>query len=388
MKTKICGSMDVSNDYKSWIVALKDKVRSSQIKAAIAVNSALIAFYWELGRMISEKENVWGSKLLERVAKDLKDEFPEMTGFSVRNLKYCRTFYKFYTTAIGQQAVALIEMPNDEAVKSSQQSNSAVINRDESKREVFENKKITIVQQLVAQIPWGHNIFIFTRSNDLNEALYYVRKTMENNWSRDVLDLQIKSNLYSREGKSINNFESTLPKPLSDLANQTLKDPYIFEFLSLSEKYREKDIENQLIHHISKFLLELGKGFAYVGNQYLIKVAENEYYIDLLFYHIKLKCYIVVELKNTRFIPEFAGKLNFYLSAVDSLVKEEADNPTIGMLLCKNKNNLEVEFALRDMKKPIGVSEIKLVESLPENLKSSLPTIEEIEREFKTDNFG
>lgn len=380
--------MDVSNDYKSWIVALKDKVRSSQIKAAIAVNSALIAFYWELGRMISEKENVWGSKLLERVAKDLKEEFPEMTGFSVRNLKYCRTFYKFYTTAIGQQAVALIEMPNDEAVKSSQQSNSAVINRDESKREVFENKKITIVQQLVAQIPWGHNIFIFTRSNDLNEALYYVRKTMENNWSRDVLDLQIKSNLYSREGKSINNFESTLPKPLSDLANQTLKDPYIFEFLSLSEKYREKDIENQLIHHISKFLLELGKGFAYVGNQYLIKVADNEYYIDLLFYHIKLKCYIVVELKNTRFIPEFAGKLNFYLSAVDSLVKEEADNPTIGMLLCKNKNNLEVEFALRDMKKPIGVSEIKLVESLPENLKSSLPTIEEIEREFKTDNFG
>lgn len=244
------------------------------------------------------------------------------------------------------------------------------------------------MQQLVAQIPWGHNIFIFTRSNDLNEALYYVRKTMENNWSRDVLDLQIKSNLYSREGKSINNFESTLPKPLSDLANQTLKDPYIFEFLSLSEKYREKDIENQLIHHISKFLLELGKGFAYVGNQYLIKVADNEYYIDLLFYHIKLKCYIVVELKNTRFIPEFAGKLNFYLSAVDSLVKEEADNPTIGMLLCKNKNNLEVEFALRDMKKPIGVSEIKLVESLPENLKSSLPTIEEIEREFKTDNFG
>lgn len=358
--------MEIENtEYKNWLVALKSKIRSTQIKAAIAVNSALIGFYWELGKSIGEKENVWGSKLIERVAKDLKEEFPEMKGLSRRNLFNCKQFYKFYASDLVQQAVALF----DGQVSSELQS--ATI------------EPLNNIQQLLIQIPWGHNILVFTKSKDTNEAIFYVKQTIENNWSRDILDLQIKSQLFERQGKSVNNFKNTLPEPFSDLAIQTLKDPYIFDFLSLDSKYRERDVEAQLVQHITKFLLELGKGFAFIGQQYQLVIAENDYYIDLLFYHTRLKCYIVVELKNTKFIPEFAGKLNFYLSAVDSLVKQEDDNPTIGILLCKDKNNLEAEFALRDINKPIGISELKLTENLPDNLKSSLPTIEEIELELK-----
>ncbi len=354
-----------TTEYKNWLVELKSKIRSSQIKAAIAVNSELIAFYWELGKLISEKESVWGSKLVEKVAQDLKEEFPEVKGLSRRNLFNCKQFYKFYASDLVQQAVALMEQ-----LASPELQNSS-------------NQSLNKMQQLLIQVPWGHNILIFTKSKDTNEANFYIQQTIENNWSRDILDLQIKSKLYERQGKSITNFKNTLPEPFSDLAIQTLKDPYVFDFLTLDTKYRERDIETQLVQHITKFLLELGKGFAFVGQQYHLVIAENDYYIDLLFYHTRLKCYIVVELKNTKFIPEFAGKLNFYLSAVDSLVKQDDDNPTIGILLCKDKSNLEAEFALRDINKPIGISELKLTENLPENLKSSLPTIEEIEQELK-----
>jgi predicted nuclease of restriction endonuclease-like (RecB) superfamily len=338
-------------DYKNWIQELKLKVRSAQTKAVVAVNKELILFYWELGQMISEKikQSSWGDKVLEHVSKDLKEEFPDMSGFSSRNLKYCKFFFEFYSLKNGQQLVA----PSVNEIK--------------------------FRQQLVAQIPWGHNIHIFTKCNSIEDALFYVNKTKENNWSRDVLALQIKSNLSSRIGKSITNFSDTLPMPLSDLAQQTLKDPYIFDFLQLSEGYKEKDIENQLVNHLKKFLLELGKGFAFVGQQYHIEIADKDYYIDLLFYHIKLKCYVVIELKNTIFVPEYAGKLNFYLSAIDTLIKEEDDKATIGILLCREKNNIEAEFALRDINKPMGVSEFELTQVIPENLKSSLPTIEELE---------
>ena len=348
---------NISNkDYYNWLKDLKVKIRTNQLKAILAVNATLINFYWEIGKMISEKEKVWGSKLIEQVSKDLKEEFPDLIGFSTRNLKYCKYFYDFYSAQIGQQAVAQFE-------------------RDDY-------QDIAIVQQLVAQIPWGHNIVIFTKSKVFEEAFFYLNKTIENQWSRSVLEIQIENNLYTRQGKAISNFTVTLPNSFSDLAQQTLKDPYVFNFLSLDEKFQERDIENQLIFHIQNFLLELGKGFAFVGRQYHLNISESDYYIDLLFYHIHLKCYVVIELKNNKFIPEYAGKLNFYLSAVDTLLKLPEDNPTIGLLLCKNKNNIEAEFALRDMKKPMGVSEFLLVESLPENLKSSLPTIEEIEKEL------
>lgn len=334
-----------TTEYKNWLVELKSKIRSSQIKAAIAVNSELIAFYWELGKMISEKQTAWGSKFLETLSKDLQDEFPEMKGFSVSNLKFCKLFFNYFSI------------------------------RSQVENEIAEN--------VVVKLPWGHIKLIITKIKETIEANFYIQQTIENNWSRDVLDLQIKSNLYERQGKSITNFKNTLPEPFSDLAIQTLKDPYVFDFIALDTKYRERDIENQLVQHITKFLLELGKGFAFVGQQYHLVIADNDYYIDLLFYHTRLKCYVVVELKNTKFIPEFAGKLNFYLSAVDSLVKQNDDNPTIGILLCKDKSNLEAEFALRDINKPIGISELKLTENLPDNLKSSLPTIEEIEQELK-----
>ncbi len=359
---------NLTEDYEIWLRELKKKVHSSQIKAAIAVNSALIAFYWELGKMITEKENVWGSKLISQVAKDLKTAFPDLKGLSKSNLKYCRFFFQFYS-------FSSIQRKNKEQL--------VVIGQQLVDQLQLAEKQSIILKELAFQVPWGHNIFIFTKSKDVDEALFYLHKTIENNWSRDVLDMQIKSSLYERQGKSINNFKSTLPAPFSDLANQTLKDPYIFDFLSLSEQYQEKDIEKQLVKHITKFLLELGKGFAFVGQQYELSVGDKDYYLDLLFYHTKLKCYVVIELKNTRFSPEFTGKLNFYLSAVDSLVKDDSDNPTIGILLCKDKSNIEAEFALRDMNKPIGISELKLVETLPDNLKSSLPSVEELEAELK-----
>ncbi len=339
----------IGTDYKNWLSEIKSKLRSSQIKASIAVNSALIEFYWDLGRIISQKQVTanWGDSILKQLSHDLKGEFPEMTGLSERNLKYARQFYQFYENSIGQQPVAQFR------------------------------------QQLVAQIPWGHNLLIISKSSDLQEAQFYVQQTLENNWSRDILGLQIKSGLYHRKGKSITNFKQSLPEPLSDLAQQTLNDPYIFDFLTLAPKAKERDIENQLVSHIIRFLLELGKGFAFIGQQYHLEVAKEDYYLDLLFYNIPLKCYMVVELKNTKFIPEYAGKLNFYLSAVDDLLKKADDRPTIGMLLCRDKNNIAVEYALRDMNKPIGVSEFQFTEILPEGIKNNLPSIEEIENELK-----
>ena len=245
-----------NNEYLELVNQLKDKIRSTQIKASIAVNSVLIEFYWELGKIINEKQTAWGSKFLENLSNDLQNEF-KLKGLSVRNLKYCRQFYQFYSNQIRQQ--------------------------------------------LVAQIPWGHNILIFTKSNNIEEAKFYIEHTIQNNWSRDTLALQIKSSLYKRQGRAITNFKNTLPAPLSELAQQTLKDPYVFDFMTLSDQYKEKDIENQLVTHVIKFLLELGKGFAFVGQQYHLEIADNDYYLDLLFYHIHLKCYVVIELKNTKF---------------------------------------------------------------------------------------
>lgn len=347
-----------NSEYKIWINELKKQVRSVQIKAAIAVNSELIKFYWDLGKSISEKQAEWGSKFLENLSSDLQDEFPEMKGFSVTNLKYCKLFYNYFSIRP--------QLEDDlQNIKSPQLEDDL---------------------NFVKQIPWGHIKLIINKIKNEKEAHFYIQQTIENNWSRETLALQIKTNLFERNGKVINNFKNTLPEPFSDLAEQTLKDPYVFDFLTLSIKAKEKDIENQLILHLKKFLLELGKGFAFVAQQYRFAIAENDYAIDLLFYHIRLKCYVVIELKNTKFIPEYAGKINFYLSAIDSLLKAEDDKPTIGLLLCRDKNNIEAEFALRDLNKPIGISEFQLTEILPEELKSSLPTIEEIENELKNSN--
>ena len=327
------------NDYLEWLNNLKSKIRTTQIKAALSANSELIKLYWDIGKDIFEKQEVkgWGNSIVESLSKDLKAEFPDMKGFSRRNLFYMKKFYNFYKSD-------------------------------------FEK-----VQRLVAQIPWGHNILIISKSQNINEAIFYLNETLENNWSRGILDLQIENNLFKRKGNAVTNFSDSLPKPNSDLANQTLKDPYLFDFLTLKNDADEKSIEDQLTKHITHFLLELGKGFAFIGRQYHLEIGKKDYYIDLLFYHTKLRCYVVIELKAKEFKAEYAGKLNFYLSAVDDILKSNEDNPTIGILLCKERNKIEAEYALRGMSQPIGVAEFKLSKAIPKEIKSELPTIEEIE---------
>ena len=328
-----------NNEYLKWLDNLKSRIRTSQIKAALSANSELIKLYWDIGKDIFEKQEIkgWGNSIVENLSKDLKLEFPNIKGFSRRNLFYMKKFYSFYKSD-------------------------------------FEK-----VQQLVAQIPWGHNILIISKSHNIDEAVFYLNETLENNWSRDILDMQIGSDLYKRKGNAITNFSHSLPRHNSDLANQTLKDPYLFDFLTLKKDVDEKSIEEQLTKHITHFLLELGKGFAFIGRQYHLEIGKKDYYIDLLFYHTKLRCYVVIELKAKEFRAEYAGKLNFYLSAVDETLKSQDDHPTIGILLCKERNKIEAEYALRGMSQPIGIAEFQLSKAVPKNIKSELPTIEEIE---------
>lgn len=334
----------IPEQYRSVLEQIKQRVVSAQLKATTSVNTELIRLYWEVGAAIlkRQQESAWGSQIIEKLSRDLRSAFPGMKGFSFRNVKYMVQFAK--------------EHPN-----------------------------FPFGQQAAAQIPWGHNMLLLDKISDTKTREWYIKKTIENGWSRTVLDHWIDSGLHERHGKAITNFESTLPLPQSDLAHETLKDPYSFDFLTLRERFNEKELENGLIDHIQRFLLELGAGFAYVGRQINLHIGNQDFFIDLLFYHLKLRCYVVVELKAVAFQPEHAGKMNFYLSAVDDLMKHKDDNPTIGLLLCKTKDKVIVEYALRDIKKPLGVAEYetKIVESLPNNLRGSLPTIEEIELEFE-----
>lgn len=334
----------IKNDpsYFDFIQDIKKRVQSAQIKAAVSVNQELLRLYWDMGAMIVEKQKqtAWGDGFLKQMSHDLQDDFPDMRGFSLRNLKYMRQWYSFWSDAsIGQQAVA--------------------------------------------QIPWGHNLVILSKIQDHEEALFYVQKTIENNWSRAVLTHQIEGGLFKRKGKAVTNFKATLPAPQSDLAKQTLKDPYNFDFLTIREKHDEKELENALVEQIIKFLLELGAGFSFLGRQYRLNIDGDDFYPDLLFYHVRLHCYVVVELKAVNFKPEFAGKLNFYLSAVDSILKTGQDNPSVGILICKSRKKTVVEYALRDFNKPIGVSEYMITQNLPDQFKSSIPSIEEIEAELE-----
>ena len=330
--------------YQDFIFQIKQQFKNTQIKASISVNSSLLEFYWYLGGEIvkRQQEFSWGSDFLTKLSNDLSNEFSDIKGFSKSNLQYIRRWYLFY-----------------------------------------EKLKVEQVVPLLVKIPWGHNIVIISKCKNSNEALFYINKTLENGYSRAVLIHQIESDLYKRLGKAVSNFEVKLPALQSDLAKETLKDPYCFDFLTMSEKYNEKELEDALSENITAFLLELGVGFAYISRQYKLEVDGEEFKLDMLFYHIKLRCYVVVELKVVDFKPEFAGKLNFYTSAIDETLKSELDNPTIGLLICKSKNNTVVEYTLRGMEKPLGVSEYQLSDNLPKNFKSSLPQIEEIEKELQ-----
>jgi predicted nuclease of restriction endonuclease-like (RecB) superfamily len=330
--------------YAELLGQLKERIRSAQLRAALAVNRELVLLYWQIGREIlaRQEHEGWGTKVIDRLAADLHRSFPDMTGLSPRNLKYMRAFGQAWP---------------DEA----------------------------IVQQLVAQIPWGHNVRLLDYVKDRGEREWYIRATIEHGWSRNVLVHWIESDLYERQGKARTNFEKTLPPLQSDLARETLKDPYNFEFLALAGDAEERALQKGLLEHIQQFLIELGAGFAFVGQQHRLEVGGEDFFIDLLFYHLQLRCYIVVELKTTHFKPEYAGKMNFYLSAVDDLLRHPDDKPSIGIILCKAKNQVVAEYALRDLAKPVGVSSYitKLVESLPPALRGSLPSPKELEAELK-----
>ena len=362
------------NEYKQWLADLKGKIRQSQIKAAVRVNTELLRLYWDLGHDIvaRQMEAAWGSGFFERLSKDLRSEFPEMEGFSSTNLKYCKRFYLFYT--------------QDNAIR--QQVADVIPKQVVAELQVVAPERDIIRQQLVDelethpifQISWGHHIQIFTKCKSVKEALFYVQKTIENGWSRAVLMNFMEAGLYLAQGKAQNNFSRLLPEPQSDLANQILKDPYNFDFLTLTDDYKEKELENALTTNITKFLLELGQGFAYLGRQVPLKIGETERFIDLLFYHLELRCYVVIELKAGKFQAEHVGKLGLYISAINHQRKKEGDSPTIGMIICKTKDNVEVRYSLESANQPIGISEYQLSNLLPENYKSALPSIEDIER--------
>ncbi len=336
-------STSVLAGYDELLRDLKARIEQAQVRAALAVNRELVLLYWSIGRdiLVRQQQQGWGAKVIDRLAVDLRHAFPEMKGFSPRNLKYMRAFADAYA--------------------------------DEQ-----------FVQQVAAQIPWFHNCKLLDKVRDTQEREFYIRQTIQHGWSRAVLELQIESNLYRRQGTATTNFERTLPAPQSDLARQLLKDPYNFDFLTLGEETHERDLERELVEHIRKFLLELGIGFAFIGSQYHIEVGEQDFYLDLLFYHLRLRAFVVIELKVTEFKPENAGKMNFYLSAVDDQLRHEQDQPSIGIILCKTKNKVVAEYALRDTQKLIGVSSFQLTESLPEKLQAGLPTIEDLEAELST----
>ena len=334
----------VTPEYRALLEELKGRVQSARIRTAVAATQALILLYWDIGQAIlaRQAELGWGARVVDQLAHDLRETFPDMKGLSPRNLKYMRAFAEAYP---------------DRA----------------------------IVQQLVAQLPWGHILHLLHKVKDTAAREWYIKQTIKHGWSRNVLALHTAQDDYARKGKAVTNFSHTLPAPQSDLAQNILKDPYIFDFLGLADDTREREIENALLQHLREFLIELGNGFAFVGNQYRLEIADEDYYIDLLFYHLKLRCYFVIDLKARPFAAEDAGKMNFYLNAVDDLLRHPEDQPSVGLVLCRENegsNRMLLEYALRGLKKPIGVSEYQLTRALPDDLKPSLPTVEEIEREI------
>ena len=327
-----------SGEYLAIVEQVKREIKTAQYQASVHVNTELILLYHSIGTVINEHK-AWGNKFIENLAADIRREFPASKGYSVRNLKYMAKFAQTY--------------PDRE-----------------------------FVQQVVAQIPWGHNLVLVDKVSEPEERRWYLATCQKNGWSRSVLIHQIESGLYQRQvlADKVSNFERRLPSPQSELAVQTMKDPYIFDFIPFQEDMVERDIEQALVRDVTKFLLELGTGFAFLGNQYHLNVGGDDFYIDLLFYNLNLRCYVVIELKTGEFKPEYAGQLNFYLSAVDGILKQEQDNPSIGLLLCKSKNDLVAEYSLKDMSKPIGVSAYQVTSNLPEELGKQLPSIEDIQK--------
>lgn len=346
---------------------VKLRIQTAQTRAMFSVNAELIRLYWDIGRMIEDrqKREGWGASVIPRLSAELRNELPELKGFSERNIKSMLAFYRDYPhpSEFVQQAVAQLG--------TAEISPQAVA-------------KIQPEDSLLWSVPWGHHVHLMTKVKDVSIRRWYMEQTLANGWSRNVLTLMIESDAHRRTGKAVSNFDQQLPAPQSDLVRQTLKDPYIFDFLTLDEPFHERELETELVRHLEKFLLELGQGFAFVGRQYRVTIGEDDFYIDLLFYHLRLRAFVVIDLKTGPFKPEYAGKLNFYCNVVNDQLRHEQDHPTIGLILCQTKDNVLAEYALTGIDKPIGVSSYELTRALPKSLQSALPTVEQIEAELST----
>ena len=349
--------MLADKEYVEWLADLKRRFLYSQAKAAVRVNTAMLEYYWSLGRDITQiqAESKWGSGFFNQLSLDLRSEFPDATGFSVTNLKYMKRWYDFYYEKFKDRQWSVDEIGHQAGDQFGDTNRQRVVD------EIL-HEKINM-PELFGHLPWGQHIEIFTRCNSLEEALYYINKAIGENWSRPYLENQIKAGLFQVHGAAITNFDTTLPVPQSQLAKEILKDPYHFEFLSLKERYSEHDLEEALVANITRFLLELGKGFAFVGRQIELRMdEETSFFPDLVFYHIPQKRYVIIELKAVKYMPEFAGKLNFYVTAADKLLRGEGDNPSVGLIICKTAKKTVVEWSLQDIQKPLGVATYQLQE--------------------------
>lgn len=363
-------------DFSRLLKEVKTRIQQSQVRAILAVNAELVRLYWDIGRMIGrrQKQEGWGAAVIPRLARELRNELPEVKGFSERNIDRMIAFYRAYPTPSDFSPPPVAKL-----------GSSAKVPQAVAKMPVTPKVRqpaVPLLDSLVWLVPWAHHVVLIEKVKDQRDRLWYMQQAIANGWSRNVLLMMIKSDAHLRQGKALSNFEWLLPSPQSDLVRQTLKDPYIFDFLTLEEPFRERELETNLLHQLERFLLELGQGFAFVGRQVHIEVGETDFYVDLLFYHLRLRCFVVIDLKKGEFKPEHAGKMNFYLSVVDDRLRHESDQPSIGLILCQDRNQIVAEYALRGADKPIGISEYELTRALPPGLKSALPTVEEIEAEL------
>jgi predicted nuclease of restriction endonuclease-like (RecB) superfamily len=363
--------------YPELLQDIKTRIRQSQIKATMSVNSEMLALYWDVGRLIHQRQNEkgWGAKIIPQLSKDIRNELPELKGFSERNIKRMLAFYREYSwLLIVPQPVA--QLPEMESNPGSDWEH-VIVPQPVAQLDM---QNIMDIQGLIFRLPWSHNFILMEKVKDLKARRWYMEQALAVGWGRDTLESMIQNDAFSRKGKAVTNFATQLPAPQSELAIETLKDPFIFDFLTLEEPFHERELETGLIQHLEKFLLELGAGFAFIGRQYHVVVSDQDFYVDLLLYHLKLRCYVVVELKKGPFKPEYAGKLSFYCSVIDDYLRHEQDQKTIGLILCQNKDKVLADYVLRGFNTPIGVSDYELTKALPKELRSSLPSIEEIER--------
>lgn len=382
------------NIYSDLLVGIKNRVRQGQIKAYVAVNAELLATYWDIGKMIHERQQQegWGNSIIPKLAIDLKNELADVKGFSQRNIARMLTFYKEYQTftilpmplaKLETDENSIVQLPVAQLEKATNSISPLPVSELENDLNPISPMALAKLEsseyQLIVKTSWSNHSLLIQKIKDLSTRFWYMQQIIENGWSFETLNAQIKSNVHERQGTLVHNFDATLPDIHSQWAKSVFKDPYIFDFTTLATEFSERELEVALTKNVEKFLVELGAGFAFVGRQYKMEISNKDVYLDLLFYHLKTRCFIVIDLKKGDFLPEYAGKMNFYCSAVDDILKHETDQPTVGLILCQGKDKVFAEYTLRGMTKPIGISEYELTRILPDNLKGSLPSIEEIE---------